>query len=155
LCHWYGLREFIILAPKRNNDAITDEDRANLLLSSTAIAVSNVGWYLLANGIELLTIFVFIFSNVPIFIRVQQEWRNMFIGICEGSGLRTHFNICHLKSAPHQYRHLSGLLEIFKSKLVRTTIKGNSSTKFDDIFFRDHKFLMTRSSWLQFDLLTF
>jgi len=44
LSHWYGLREFLILAPKRNNDAITDEDRANLLLSSTAIAVSNVGW---------------------------------------------------------------------------------------------------------------
>ena len=44
LSHWYGLREFIILSPKRNNDAITDEDRANLLLSSTAIAVSNVGW---------------------------------------------------------------------------------------------------------------
>ena len=44
LSHWYGLREFLILSPKRNNDAITDEDRANLLLSSTAIAVSNVGW---------------------------------------------------------------------------------------------------------------
>ena len=44
LSHWYGLREFIILSPKRNNDAITDEDRSNLLLSSTAIAVSNVGW---------------------------------------------------------------------------------------------------------------
>jgi Rab3 GTPase-activating protein catalytic subunit len=58
------------------------------------------------------------YSNVPIFIRVQQEWRNMFIGLCEGSGLRTHFNICHLKNAPHQYRHLAGLLEIFKSKLV-------------------------------------
>jgi len=58
------------------------------------------------------------YSNVPIFIRVQHEWRNMFIGICEGSGLRTHFNICHLKTAPHQYRHLAGLLEIFKSKLV-------------------------------------
>ena len=57
-------------------------------------------------------------SNVPIFIRVQHEWRNMFIGLCEGSGLRTHFNVCYLKNAPHQYRHLAGLLEIFKSKLV-------------------------------------
>ena len=57
-------------------------------------------------------------SNVPIFIRVQHEWRNMFIGICEGSGLRTHFNICHLQYVPHQYRHLAGLLDIFKSKLV-------------------------------------
>ncbi|CAF0919567.1 unnamed protein product [Rotaria sp. Silwood1] len=99
LSHWYGLREFLILSPKRNTDPVTDESRANLLLSSTAIAVSNVG------------------CNVPIFIRVQHEWRNMFIGLCEGSGLRTHFNICYLKSAPHQYRHLAGLLEIFKSKL--------------------------------------
>ena len=44
LSHWYGLREFLILSAKRNNDAIVDEDRANILLSSTAIAVSNVGW---------------------------------------------------------------------------------------------------------------
>ncbi|CAF3682762.1 unnamed protein product [Rotaria sordida] len=99
LSHWFGLREFLILSPKRNTDPIIDESRANLLLSSTAIAVSNVG------------------CNVPIFIRVQHEWRNIFIGLCEGSGLRTHFNICYLKSAPHQYRHLAGLLEIFKSKL--------------------------------------
>ena len=60
----------------------------------------------------------FTISNVPIFIRVQHEWRNMFVGLCEGSGLRTHFNVCHLKTVPHQYRHLAGLLEIFKSKLV-------------------------------------
>ncbi|CAM4952153.1 unnamed protein product [Rotaria socialis] len=99
LSHWYGLREFLILSPKRNTDPIADESRANILLSSTAIAVSNVG------------------CNVPIFIRVQHEWRNMFIGLCEGSGLRTHFNVCNLKNAPHQYRHLAGLLEIFKSKL--------------------------------------
>lgn len=44
LSHWYGLREFIILSPKRNTDPIVDESRANILLSSTAIAVSNVGW---------------------------------------------------------------------------------------------------------------
>lgn len=61
------------------------------------------------------------YSNVPIFIRVQHEWRNVFIGLCEGSGLRTHFNICHVKNSPHQYRHLAGLLEIFKSKLVGKT----------------------------------
>ena len=60
-----------------------------------------------------------LFSNVPIFIRVQHEWRNMFVGLCEGSGLRTYFNVCHLRTVPHQYRHLAGLLEIFKSKLVR------------------------------------
>jgi len=65
-----------------------------------------------------MTSFFLFHSNVPIFIRIQHEWRNMFTGLCEGSGLRTHFNICHLKNAPHQYRHLAGLLEIFKSKLV-------------------------------------
>ncbi|CAF0846918.1 unnamed protein product [Didymodactylos carnosus] len=99
LSHWYGLREFIVISPKRNNDAVADEDRANLLLSSAAVAVANVG------------------CNVPIFIRVQHEWRNLFVGICEGGGLRTHFNICHLKNVPQQFRNLSGLLEIFKSKL--------------------------------------
>lgn len=113
------MREFLILSPKRNNDAITDEDRANLLLSSAAIAVSNVGWYDQSRVVLQAFSALFFGSNVPIFIRVQHEWRNMFVGLCEGSGLRTHFNICQLKNAPHQYRHLSGLLEIFKSKLVR------------------------------------
>ncbi len=93
------------------------------------------------------------YSNVPIFIRVQHEWRNMFIGICEGSGLRTHFNICHLKTAPHQYRHLAGLLEIFKSKLVYNQFNFLVFCLIIFIIIRVLKFQMIQLLWLLFDLL--
>ena len=42
----------------------------------------------------------------------------MYVGICEGSALKTHFNVLHFKYIPPQYAYLPGLLEIFKSKLV-------------------------------------
>jgi hypothetical protein len=42
----------------------------------------------------------------------------MYIGICEGSALKTFFQIVHFNYVPSQYGYLSGLLEIFKSKLV-------------------------------------
>ena len=58
------------------------------------------------------------YSTVPIFIQVHPKSRNMFVGICEGSTLKTHFQIVHFHYIPSQYGHLSGLLELFKSKLV-------------------------------------
>ena len=41
----------------------------------------------------------------------------MFIGICEGTFLKKQFQIIHFNYTPSQYAYLSGLLEIFKSKL--------------------------------------
>ena len=42
----------------------------------------------------------------------------MYNGHLEIPGFRTSFEMVHLKSAPKQYRHLSGLLDVFKSKIV-------------------------------------
>ena len=42
----------------------------------------------------------------------------MYIGLCEGSALKTYFQIVHFNYVPSQYGYLSGLLEVFKSKLV-------------------------------------
>lgn len=44
ISHWFGVREFLILSRTRNDTAVLDEGQANVLLSSAAIAVSNVGW---------------------------------------------------------------------------------------------------------------
>ena len=44
LVRWYGLRDFIILAPDADFDAITSESKANILLSSIAISIHNTRW---------------------------------------------------------------------------------------------------------------
>ena len=40
----YGLREFVVIAPAANNDAVLSESKCNLLLSSVSIALGNTGW---------------------------------------------------------------------------------------------------------------
>ena len=44
----------------------------------------------------------------------------MYVGVCEGGGggVRTNFDMVHLHHPPPQFTHLSGLLDLFKSKLV-------------------------------------
>ncbi|XP_019864079.1 PREDICTED: rab3 GTPase-activating protein catalytic subunit-like [Amphimedon queenslandica] len=41
----------------------------------------------------------------------------MFSGQCEGCGLRTCFEMIHLRHIPPHFSHLSGLLNLFRSKL--------------------------------------
>ncbi|CAI5762554.1 GTPase-activating catalytic subunit isoform X2 [Podarcis lilfordi] len=41
----------------------------------------------------------------------------MYVGECQGPGVRTDFEMVHLRKVPNQYTHLSGLLDIFKSKI--------------------------------------
>ncbi|XP_022111820.1 rab3 GTPase-activating protein catalytic subunit-like [Acanthaster planci] len=100
ICRWYGLRHFVVLTPVANSDAVLSESKINLLLSSMAIAVNNTNCLL------------------PIFAQIQQKWRRMYTGICEAPGVRTTFDMVHLKRTPHQYSHMEGLLNIFKSKLA-------------------------------------
>lgn len=58
------------------------------------------------------------FSQVPMFVQIQQKWRRIYAGECQGPGVRTNFEIVQLRKASSQYNHLSGLLDIFKSKIV-------------------------------------
>ncbi|KAG7253213.1 hypothetical protein CRUP_028420, partial [Coryphaenoides rupestris] len=51
------------------------------------------------------------------FVQIQQKWRRMYAGACQGPGVRTDFEMVHLRKVPSQYNHLSGLLNIFKSKI--------------------------------------
>ncbi|KAF3824512.1 hypothetical protein GH733_008797 [Mirounga leonina] len=85
----YGLREFVVIAPAANHDAVLSESKCNLLLSS-----------------------------VPLFVQIHHKWRRMYVGECQGHGVRTDFEMVHLRKVPNQYTHLSGLLDIFKSKIL-------------------------------------
>ncbi|XP_053554210.1 rab3 GTPase-activating protein catalytic subunit [Bombina bombina] len=98
LVRWYGLREFVVISPAAN-DAVISESKCNLLLSSISIALGNTG------------------CQVPLFVQVHQKWRKLYVGECQGPGVRTDFEMIHLRKVPNQYTHLSGLLDIFKSKI--------------------------------------
>uniref|UniRef100_A0A3P9L0P4 Rab3 GTPase-activating protein catalytic subunit n=1 Tax=Oryzias latipes TaxID=8090 RepID=A0A3P9L0P4_ORYLA len=99
LVRWYGLQEFVVITPATNSEAIISESKCNLLLSSVSISLSNSG------------------CQVPVFVQIQQKWRRIYAGECQGPGVRTDFEIAHLRRVPSQYNHLSGLLDIFKSKI--------------------------------------
>ncbi|XP_061782570.1 rab3 GTPase-activating protein catalytic subunit [Nerophis lumbriciformis] len=98
LVRWYGIREFVVISPGTNVEAIISESKCNLLLSSISISLGNSG------------------CQVPMFVQIQQKWRRMYAGECQGPSVRTEFEMVHLRKVPSQYNHLSGLLDIFKSK---------------------------------------
>jgi len=99
LVRWFGLRRFLVLSPSADQNCISSESRANMLLSSAAIALQNTA------------------CHVPIFIQVQKQWRRLYTGHQEMPGFRTAFEMVQLKNTPAQYSHLAGLLDVFKSKL--------------------------------------
>uniref|UniRef100_A0A8C7VFC9 Rab3 GTPase-activating protein catalytic subunit n=1 Tax=Oncorhynchus mykiss TaxID=8022 RepID=A0A8C7VFC9_ONCMY len=99
LVRWYGMREFVVISPGANCEAVISESKCNLLLSSISISLANTG------------------CQVPMFVQIQQKWRRMYHGECQGLGVRTDFEMVHLRKVPSQYNHLSGLLDIFKSKI--------------------------------------
>ncbi|XP_038160458.1 rab3 GTPase-activating protein catalytic subunit [Cyprinodon tularosa] len=99
LVRWFGLREFVVISPGANCEAIISESKCNLLLSSVSMSLTNSG------------------CQVPMFVQIQQKWRRIYAGECQGPGVRTDFEIVHLRKVPSQYNHLSGLLDIFKSKI--------------------------------------
>lgn len=65
------------------------------------------------------------------FVQVQQKWRRMYAGECQGPGVRTDFEMVHLRRVPSQYTRLSGLLDIFKSKIVSVAEQAAFTIKVD------------------------
>ncbi|XP_076055611.1 RAB3 GTPase activating protein subunit 1 [Oratosquilla oratoria] len=99
LVRWYGLREFVTLAPAKFHQPITCPSKAKLLVSSLTIAATNTN------------------CQVPLFVQVLQSPEKMFLGVGVGAGVRTDYDMVHLQHPPHQCTHLSGLLDVFRSKL--------------------------------------
>uniref|UniRef100_A0A8C6NZJ0 Rab3 GTPase-activating protein catalytic subunit n=1 Tax=Nothobranchius furzeri TaxID=105023 RepID=A0A8C6NZJ0_NOTFU len=96
---WYGIQEFVVITPGTNSEAVISESKCNLLLSSVSISLANSG------------------CQIPMFVQIQQKWRRIYAGECHGPGVRTSFEMVQLRKVPSQYNHLSGLLDIFKSKI--------------------------------------
>ncbi|XP_026033287.1 rab3 GTPase-activating protein catalytic subunit-like [Astatotilapia calliptera] len=44
LVRWFGIREFVVISPGTNCEAVISESKCNLLLSSISISLANSGW---------------------------------------------------------------------------------------------------------------
>ena len=49
------------------------------------------------------------------------------MGMAEGEGIRVNFDTIHLKQAPSKFMRLSGVMEMFKSKIVSPNLTKNYS----------------------------
>lgn len=99
LTRWYGLSQLVLIAPGEGESALTSQAQAKLMLSSVSVAVSNTS------------------CVTPVFVQVHQKWRQMYVGVCESGDVRVDFDMVHLRQTPSHFGHLSGVLELFKSKL--------------------------------------
>lgn len=98
LVRWYGLRDFVVVSPARY--AISDESRVKILLSSVYIAISNSN------------------CQVPVFVQIHEPQQHYYMGVCEGKGIRFEFEMVHLERTPPHCKYLTGLLNLFKSKVA-------------------------------------
>ncbi|XP_014676011.1 PREDICTED: rab3 GTPase-activating protein catalytic subunit-like, partial [Priapulus caudatus] len=112
LSRWFGIREFLVINPEDIADAVIGESKCNILLSSICIALNNTN------------------CQVPMFVQVHERWRKLYQGICEGPGIRTEFEMVHLKKTPKQCRHLSGLSKLFTDKVGCTSSTVKASVRF-------------------------
>ncbi|XP_063237642.1 rab3 GTPase-activating protein catalytic subunit isoform X2 [Bacillus rossius redtenbacheri] len=96
---WFGLRDFLVLAPARGAQ-VSSESKLKMLLSSVCMAVSNSG------------------CELPVLVQALEPWQQYCVGVCEARGVRTEFEMVHLKRPPPHCKHLTGLVEVFKSKLM-------------------------------------
>ncbi|XP_018562940.1 rab3 GTPase-activating protein catalytic subunit-like [Anoplophora glabripennis] len=99
LSTWYGINEFIVLSPF-NNVGVTSESKIKILLSSAYVVASNLN------------------CEVPIFVQIREKWQRCFLGVYEGDGIRTNFEMVHLKRGPPHCQYLTGLLDLFKTKIM-------------------------------------
>ncbi|CAH1235391.1 unnamed protein product [Diabrotica balteata] len=102
---WYGLNEYIVLSPN-NNSGITSESKIKVLLSSAYIVSSN----LISSG------------NIsyprPIFVQIRDKWQKCYLGVFENEVMRTNFEMVHLRKGPPHCSYLTGLLDLFKTKIM-------------------------------------
>lgn len=96
--YWYGLQHFITLSTTQNT-AINNESQIKILLSSVNIVISNSG------------------CELPIFVQIREKWQHLFQGVYENDGIRTHFEMVHLRKGPQHCKYLTGLLDLFKTKI--------------------------------------
>lgn len=96
---WYGLKEYFVLTT-RENSVIISPSRIKILLSSATIALANTN------------------CELPMFIQIREKWQRLYLGVYEGNAIRTNYDMIHLGKYPQHCRYLSGLLDLFKTKIM-------------------------------------
>lgn len=105
LALWYGLKQYIVLSPI-GNSGIMSESKIKLLLSSINILIGNEN------------------LSIPVFIQIREKWQNSYLGTYESDAFRTDFSSVHLRRGPHHAQYLTGLLDIFRTKVMSPTSDG-------------------------------
>ncbi|XP_050306543.1 rab3 GTPase-activating protein catalytic subunit [Anthonomus grandis grandis] len=100
LASWYGLDEFLVLSPSGKHGVTNNESKAKILLSACLVLVNNLS------------------LEIPIFIQVREKWQKMYLGVYEANGTRTNFDVVHLKRGLYYCQYLTGLLDLFKTKIM-------------------------------------
>lgn len=99
LSQWYGVEQYIVLSPVGKN-GITSESKIKLLLSSANILVGNEN------------------LMIPAFVQIREKWQNSYLGVHETDTVRTDFSSVHLHKGPRHAQYLTGLLDIFRTKIM-------------------------------------
>ena len=100
LHYYYGLNHFIVLSPSQNEkEDIDNETRSKMALSTLAVALSNTN------------------CPVPCFVQTMDRFKDNFNGYSIGGGFRTSFEMTVLNKRPPHCDHLTGLLNLFKTKI--------------------------------------
>lgn len=99
LSKWYGIDDFIVLSPT-GKFGINSESQIKVLLSSVYVASANLK------------------CEIPIFVQIRDKWQSCYLGVYESDSIRTNLEMVHLKTSPRLCQYLSGLLELFKSKIL-------------------------------------
>ena len=98
--YFYGLNHFMVVtASPREKEAIDNETRSKMALSTISVALNNTK------------------CAVPCFVQVMDKFKDMFNGFSVGGGFRTNYEMIVLNKRPPYCDHLTGLLNMYKSKV--------------------------------------
>lgn len=98
LARWFGLRDFVVVAPVHFIKSIFKADYIPALVSSIHIAVAESN------------------CEVPVFLHGLQGG-HVYSGVCESGSTRLSYDIVNLRNVPVSYKYLTGLLAMFKKKI--------------------------------------
>lgn len=132
LMRYYGLTQFLELYSK--DVELNNEDRIRHLLGSAAIALNQTG------------------TEIPFFCRISKFDRHMFMGLLHvENSFRTYFEMIQFPEVPSSFRHMSDLIDLFKSKLYYSfaynSIKSELSERIQSSIQISIRFTYTLTNW--------
>eukprot|EP01135_Chromosphaera_perkinsii_P008489 Nk52_evm57s1360 gene=Nk52_evmTU57s1360 len=111
LQRWYGLRDFIEVTSLSAHGIGISE--AKLLISSFMAAAQSTQ------------------CSIPVFVQLEQPWRKKYYGMSMSDRTWSVFDVIHMNRAPESLTYISGILELFKSKMnvpVMSSVGGSTGS---------------------------